>query len=59
MNCVICDNLCDRYMTYSGKQYSVCMSCFRKYANMIGFGSSVESVLELARFSELRSKGEK
>jgi uncharacterized membrane protein len=59
MNCLICDDICDRYMSYSGKQYPVCISCFKKYADMVGFGGSVESTLELARFSELRARGNK
>jgi len=56
MNCMVCDDICERAMIYSDKQYPMCIACFKKYADMIGFGSSVESVLELARFSELRTK---
>ena len=57
MNCIVCDDICERAMLYSGKKYPMCLPCFKKYADMVGFGSSVESVLELARFSELRTRG--
>lgn len=57
MNCLVCYDVANGTMTYSGKQYPICISCFKKYGDMVGFGSSVESILELARFSELRSKG--